>query len=234
MTESETVTGFTWSRCSSRTPDTGLRPPDSGIRTPDCRTGSDTDTVAATATDMGAIGLVTGVPAVPFSGDYPMAGAATRRGMKMGWRRSRGTGAGDRDRDGGRDRVRDRDRIHLIATKQPDPGPRPPDSGPRTPDPGPVRTRTRSRTRTPIRTRAGSNPVTGVPTVPFSEDSTRAGPSEPEYAAEQEGRREISLASAGRRRDADAHVHQREDVHVGRHRVLHPEPRQDRDIRKRG
>jgi len=28
--ESETVTGFTWSRCSSRTPDTGPRTPDSG------------------------------------------------------------------------------------------------------------------------------------------------------------------------------------------------------------
>ena len=44
VTESETVTGFTWSRRSSR-------PPDSGPRTPDCRTGSDTATVTATDTD---------------------------------------------------------------------------------------------------------------------------------------------------------------------------------------
>ena len=53
-----------------RTPDPGLRTPDPGFRTPDCRTGSDTDPVAATAT--GAIGLVTGVSSVPFSGDYSM------------------------------------------------------------------------------------------------------------------------------------------------------------------
>jgi len=61
------VTGFTWSRCSNRTPD-------SGPRTPDCRTGSDTATVTDTDTDMdtGWMGPVTGLPTVPFSGDYPM------------------------------------------------------------------------------------------------------------------------------------------------------------------
>ena len=34
VTESETVTGSTWSRWSSRTPDPGLRTPDSGPRVP--------------------------------------------------------------------------------------------------------------------------------------------------------------------------------------------------------
>jgi len=61
VTGSETVTGFTWSRWSSRTPDSGPRTPDSGPRT-----GS--DTVAATDTD--SMGPVTGVPAVPFSGAF--------------------------------------------------------------------------------------------------------------------------------------------------------------------
>jgi len=48
-----------------------LKQPDSGLRSPDAgyRTGSVTDTVAATATDTGSIGPVTGVPTVPFSGD---------------------------------------------------------------------------------------------------------------------------------------------------------------------
>jgi len=39
VTESETVTGFTWSRWSSRTPDAGPRTPDSGPRTPDSGPG---------------------------------------------------------------------------------------------------------------------------------------------------------------------------------------------------
>ena len=62
MTESETVTEFTRSRRSSRTPDPGLRTPD-----PRFRAGSDTDTVAATATDTGSTEPVKGVPTVPFS-----------------------------------------------------------------------------------------------------------------------------------------------------------------------
>jgi len=32
VAESETVIGFTWSRCSSRTPDSGPRTPDPGFR----------------------------------------------------------------------------------------------------------------------------------------------------------------------------------------------------------
>ena len=62
VTGSETVTGFTWSRWSSRTPAPGLRPPDSGRRT-----GSDTAT--DTVTDTGWIGPVTGVPAVLLLGN---------------------------------------------------------------------------------------------------------------------------------------------------------------------
>ena len=71
VTESETVTGFTSSRRSSRTPDPGPRTPDSGPRT-----GSDTDTVTVTVTatdtdtDTGSMEPVTGVPTVPFSGDW--------------------------------------------------------------------------------------------------------------------------------------------------------------------
>jgi len=78
VTESETVTGFTWSRLSSRTPDTGLRTPDPGLRS-----GSDTDTVTATVTDTdtGWIEPVTGIPAVPFSGDCRPRYNATSSGM---------------------------------------------------------------------------------------------------------------------------------------------------------
>jgi len=51
-----------------------LKQPDPGHRTPDSgrRTGSDTATVAVTATETGWMEPVTGVPAVPFSGDYPV------------------------------------------------------------------------------------------------------------------------------------------------------------------
>jgi len=51
-----------------------LKQPDPGLRTPDpgLRSGSDTVTDTATATETGSMGPVTGVPTVPFSGDYPM------------------------------------------------------------------------------------------------------------------------------------------------------------------
>ena len=47
VTESETVTGFTWSRRSSRTPDPGLRTPDSGTLT---ETETETVTESETVT----------------------------------------------------------------------------------------------------------------------------------------------------------------------------------------
>ena len=62
------MTGFTWSRWSSRTPDPGSR-------TPDSRTGSSavTDTVTVTETDTDTVtvtmGPVTTEPTVSFPGD---------------------------------------------------------------------------------------------------------------------------------------------------------------------
>ena len=163
-----------------RTPDPGLRIPDSGFRNGGRDRDGDRDRVrdrdrihlvALQQPDPGPRTPDTGNrtpdlgPDDPFSGDYPMAGAVTRRGMKMGWTRMRGVGAGDRDRDGGRDRVRDRDRIHLVALKQPDPGPRTPDC--RTGSD----TVTVADTGTDMDTATGSmEPVTDVPTVLFSRD----------------------------------------------------------------
>jgi len=107
-----------------------------------------------------------------------MAGAATRRGMKNGWNRTPDTGIRtpdsgrrkrDRDRDGDRDRVRDRDRIHLVTLEQPAPGLRTPDSGRRTGSD--TDTVTVAATDTATDTATGwMEPVTGVPTVPFSGD----------------------------------------------------------------
>ena len=68
VTESETVTGFTWPRRSSRTPDSGPRTPDPGSRT-----GSDTVTVTVTDTVADTVTVrmepVTTEPTVPFSGN---------------------------------------------------------------------------------------------------------------------------------------------------------------------
>ena len=122
-----------------------LKQPDPGRRTPD--PGNRTP-------DPGPDG--------PFFGGLPHGPRSTRRGMKMLWTRRRGIGAGDRDRDG------DRDRIHLVALKQPDPGLRTPDPGSRTGSDTATVTATVTDTDT-----GWMEPVTGVPTVPFSGDSTR-------------------------------------------------------------